>query len=38
MAQSAERLLRQDYAGLPIKIEALKEPEHTAVGTGTGIM
>ncbi|KAK7101137.1 RNA 3'-terminal phosphate cyclase-like [Littorina saxatilis] len=38
MAQSAERLLRQDYAGLPIKIEVLKEPEQAAVGTGTGII
>lgn len=38
MAQSAERLLREDHAGLAIKIDALKEPDGAAVGTGTGIM
>ncbi|KAK7502271.1 hypothetical protein BaRGS_00006635 [Batillaria attramentaria] len=38
MAQSAERLLRVGNAGLAIKIEALKEPEQSAVGTGTGII
>ena len=38
MAQSAERMLRRDYAGVPIRIDALKEPEEAAVGAGTGIM
>ncbi|PVD23961.1 hypothetical protein C0Q70_17237 [Pomacea canaliculata] len=38
MAQSAERLLREDHAGLAIKIDALKEPDGAAVGTGTGII
>lgn len=38
MAQTAEKMLRQGKAGLPIKIEALKEPDHCAVGNGTGIM
>ncbi|XP_076439997.1 RNA 3'-terminal phosphate cyclase-like [Babylonia areolata] len=38
MAQSAERMLRQGRAGLPIKIEAVKETEQTAFGNGTGII
>lgn len=38
MAQSAERLLRQGNSGLAIRIDALKEPEQSAFGTGTGII
>lgn len=38
MAQSAQRLLRHEFAGFPVKIEVVKESDQAAVGTGTGII
>lgn len=37
MAQEATRLLRKNYRDIPTNIEAVKEQENKAVGTGTGI-
>ena len=38
MARVAEDILRRQYPDVPIHIEAVKEPDHQAVGNGTGIM
>ena len=38
MARVAEDLLRQQFPEVPLNIEVVKEPDHKAVGNGTGIM
>ncbi|KAK2183330.1 hypothetical protein NP493_315g03064 [Ridgeia piscesae] len=38
MARVAEDLLRQQYPEVPLNIEVVKEPDHKAVGNGTGII
>ena len=38
MAQVARETIQTQYKGIPIHIEAVKEDQRLAVGTGTGIM
>ncbi|XP_076326575.1 RNA 3'-terminal phosphate cyclase-like [Tachypleus tridentatus] len=38
MADSASRIIRQVYPGVPFKIDRVKEPSEVAVGNGSGIM
>ena len=38
MAKSATDLIERKYKDVPIQIEAMKEPQHAAVGNGSGIM
>lgn len=38
MADSASRILRQVYPGVPFKIDRVKEPSEVAVGNGSGIV
>ncbi|XP_013790831.1 RNA 3'-terminal phosphate cyclase-like isoform X1 [Limulus polyphemus] len=38
MADSASRVLRQAYPGVPLKIDRIKEPSEVAVGNGSGIV
>ena len=38
MADSARAVLTHKYPGLSVQIEVVKEPDHAAVGIGTGIM
>ena len=38
MAQTARETIQQQYRQVPIQIEAVKEEEHKAMGTGSGIL
>ncbi|KAL8558569.1 hypothetical protein ACOMHN_032502 [Nucella lapillus] len=38
MAETAEGVLRETHRGVEVKVEAIKEPEHAAIGTGSGII
>ena len=38
MAQSAQDSVKRHFSKVPMHIEAVKEPQNKAVGTGTGIM
>ncbi|XP_076326599.1 RNA 3'-terminal phosphate cyclase-like [Tachypleus tridentatus] len=38
MADSASRIIRQVYPGVPFKIDRVKEPSEVAVGNGSGII
>ena len=38
MANEATNILRRTYSDIPISIEAVKEPDSVASGTGCGLM
>lgn len=38
MADTAEKVLKKHFSGIPGKIDRVKEPQHLAMGTGSGIV
>lgn len=38
MAAESKRLIRLSYDNIPVDIDIVKEPEHTYIGTGTGLI